>query len=58
VIGQSIAALGTGAIYDATQQYTLAFSILVVTSLAGLVCALLAHPPEYSLYKDRPAIKY
>jgi MFS family permease len=58
VIGQSIAALGTGAIYDATQQYTLAFSILVVTSLAGLVCALLAGPPEYSLYKDQTAIKY
>jgi MFS family permease len=56
VIGQSIAALGTGAIYDATQQYTLAFSILTVSSLAGLVCALLARPPEYSLYNDRPAI--
>jgi MFS family permease len=45
LLAQSISSLGVGAIHDATGQYTLAFSLLIISSAAGLICALLARPP-------------
>lgn len=35
-----------GAIYDATSSYTLAFYLLIVFSLAGLICAFQARQPR------------
>jgi MFS family permease len=45
-ITHATAATAAGAIYDATNTYTLAFSILVIFSLTGLICAFLARRPE------------
>jgi MFS family permease len=53
MIGQSISASAVGLIFDITNQYTLAFSLLTVTSLAGLICAFSARPPELLLSEAR-----
>ena len=48
-LGIAVEAVGpvlAGAIYDATTTYTLAFVVVAVFSLVGLVCAILARPPQ------------
>lgn len=46
VTAQALAATAVGAIYDITTEYTLAFYIIGVFALAGMVCAFSARPPK------------
>jgi MFS family permease len=47
LVGQSIAAATVGAIYDFSHSYRLAFSILIVCALMGMICAFMARKPEW-----------
>jgi len=45
-VAEAVGPVLAGAIYDATTTYTLAFAIVAVFSLVGLVSAVLARPPK------------
>ena len=45
-VTEAVGPVLAGAIYDATTTYTLAFAIVAVFSLVGLVSAVLARPPK------------
>lgn len=46
MIAEAAGPVLAGAIYDATTTYTLAFAIVAVSSLVGLVSAVLVRPPK------------
>jgi MFS family permease len=48
VIAQAAGPAIAGVIYDVTDKYTLAFVLVAAFTLLGLICALLARPPELS----------
>ena len=45
IIGEAMGPVVAGAIYDTTATYTLAFVLVTVVSLLGLVCAVFLRRP-------------
>ena len=54
---RALSATIAGAIYDSTTTYTLAFIILIVLNLIGLICTLLGSPPK-TPDPDRKPVSY
>lgn len=46
LLSQATAAATVGAIYDSTHSYQLAFSILIICSVMGMICSLTARKPD------------
>lgn len=53
VLAQAVAATGAGAIFDATASYRIAFAVVMLMSMIGLLSAFSARPPELGLFPIR-----